>query len=70
MDDLLPTLGKSEATPNPRSARLSLREKEYDIHNIRIDDEFLHYPQQPEVFASPTGAFTDLHIGEQYLRFV
>jgi hypothetical protein len=62
-DTLLFNLSALPRSANPRYAKVQLDEPEFDFSRAHIDRDFLYHPQQAEMFASPAGSWSDVHIG-------
>ena len=62
-DTLLFNLSAPPRFVNPRYAKVQLDQSEFDSSRAHIDRDFLYHPQQAELFASPAGSWSDVHIG-------
>ena len=62
-DTLLFNLSAPPRFVNPRYAKVQLDQSEFDFSRAHIDRDFLYHPQQPELFASPAGSWSDVHLG-------
>lgn len=62
-NDVLLSLLSAVPRKSPRYAKVPLDITEFDAKHASVADEFFLCPQQPELFASPTGSFSDIHIG-------
>jgi hypothetical protein len=62
-DTLLFNLSAPPRSVNPRYAKVQLDEPEFDFSRAHVDRDFLYQPQQAELFASPAGSWSDVHIG-------
>jgi hypothetical protein len=62
-DTLLFNLSAPPRPGNPRYAKVQLDEAEFEFSRAHIDHDFLYQPQQAELFASPAGSWSDVHIG-------
>ena len=62
-DTLLFNLSAPPRSVNPRYAKVQLDAPEFDFSRAHIDRDFLYQPQQAELFASPAGSWSDVHIG-------
>ena len=62
-DTLLFNLSAPPRPGNPRYAKVQLDEAEFDFSRAYIGQDFLYQPQQAELFASPAGSWSDVHIG-------
>ncbi|KAK4551668.1 hypothetical protein LTR86_010999 [Recurvomyces mirabilis] len=65
-DTLLLNLSALPRPADPRYAKVAIDEHEFDYSSAPIDQDFLHNLQQPEIFASPAGSWSDVHIGILY----
>ena len=62
-DTLLYNLSATPRPIDPRYAKVPLDESDFDYSRAHIDRDFLYHPQQAELFASPAGSWSDVHIG-------
>ena len=62
-DTLLFNLSAPPRFVNPRYAKVQLDQSEFDFSRAHIDRDFLYHPQQAELFASPAGSWSDVHLG-------
>ena len=62
-DTLLLSLSAPPRFVDTRYAKVPLDELDFDYSQAHIDRDFLHNPQQAELFASPAGSWSDVHIG-------
>ena len=60
---LLCDLFASPRSADPRYAKVPLDELDFDYSQAHIDRDFLYHLQQAEMFASPAGSWSDVHIG-------
>lgn len=62
-DTLLFALSAAARHNDPRYAKAPLSEEDFDFSCANIDKDFLYHPQQAELFVSPAGSWSDIHIG-------
>ena len=62
-DTLLFGLCNSRTHATPCYAKVLLDAADFNYSQAHIDHDFLYHEQQPEMFASQVGSWSDVHIG-------
>lgn len=62
-NSLLFNLSAPARSTNVRYAKISLEDRHFNFALSHLDEHFLLNLQQPELFASPAGSWSDVHLG-------